>query len=356
MKHSAAFCRLAFVALMMMIVAFVAVCGDMGVATIEDEDGAVSGGDRGRRDGGEGPEDRGTTDTGAQSDAAEDVPGPSDASDPSDTSYPSDGSFDSGEQDDAGGVTDAETADTGQPGDGGHPGDTGNGDAGHGDAGHGDTGHGDGGQPGDAGHPIDTGHPDTGGTPDAGATCTLNTGIPACNTCLRTDCVSRCATCQNNPACVSVFECGLLCDPSDTACLDACATQYPGGAFDGANLYNCAVSNCQLQCVQAPDGGTVTDSGLPFDAGFLPDGGSVICNLSWGSQACSDCFHSACSSQCQNCAKNADCVSALMCVAQCPQGDMQCWNGCVSQYPGSFSLLMALYNCMSGNCGAQCGL
>jgi hypothetical protein len=354
MKHTAASCRLAFAGLTLVLAAFVAVCGDMGVATIEDEDGAVADDDRRRRDAAEAP------------DSSE----PSDGSDPSDSSVADDATTDAATQD-AGHPADTGYGDAGHPGDGGHPWDAGHADGGHGDAGHGDSGHGDtgqadGGQPGDSGHTVDAGHPDSGaadaghgdsgGPADAGATCTLNTGDVPCDICLEQHCNSQCVSCENNPACVSVFECGLLCDPTDTACLDACGRQYPGGAWDGAALYNCAVSNCRLQCAPDADGGTVTDAGLPFDAGFLPDGGSVICGLDWGTQQCSACFHTACSSQCQNCAKNADCVSALMCIAQCPQGDLQCMNGCASQYPGSFSLLMALYNCMSGNCGPQCGL
>jgi len=314
---------------------FLAVCGDIAVApTPEDTDGS-SGGDRGV---GEGHDDAGHVRDSGRADGGHDTG--------TDAGHPHDGgtAVDAAGND-VGGCDSSCDDDTGQVADTG-PTDAGTHDASVADAGH----------PADTGTPADTGHPADAGHPDAGASCTINTGMPACNTCLAVQCTTECTTCQGNSSCLDVLACGLACDPGDTTCLENCASAHPGGASDGANLYNCAVDHCLLQCSLDRDAGHPTDGGMLPDIGVLPDGGSVLCGLQWGSQACTTCYQSACSSQCQACAGNYDCVMAFTCIAQCPQGDMTCWNGCVSQYPGSFSLIMAMYNCANGNCKSQCGL
>jgi len=345
--------KLAFLFCAVLAVATLSVCGTTGTATGPEETDGASDHDRGVN---EGHDDTGQNDTGGitpkdtghpkDSGTADDVPGDDtgglDVS-PSDTGMPDDtGTPDAGTPVDTGNPVDTGTpADTGTPIDTGTPVDTGH--------------------PADTGHPVDTGHPDSGvadtGHPvDGGGTCTIDTGMPACNTCLATQCTSQCTTCQGNPACLDVLACGLGCDINDATCLENCATQNPGGAADGANLYNCVSDHCLMQCASVSDAGPPADAGVLPDIGHLPDGGSVLCAMQWGNQTCTTCYQSACSSQCQACAGNYDCVLALTCIAQCPQGDTTCMYGCVQQYHGSFSLIMAMYNCVNGSCKTQCGL
>jgi hypothetical protein len=74
------------------------------------------------------------------------------------------------------------------------------------------------------------------------------------------------------------------------------------------------------------------------------------------SNACQTCFLSGCCAQGAACAANADCTALDGCIGTCAAGDATCENACVAAHPNGNDSLNALGNCLSGPCGAACGL
>ncbi len=102
-----------------------------------------------------------------------------------------------------------------------------------------------------------------------GATCqlTLGTGIPACDTCLAQSCCAEDEACGNDPQCLDAAMCMDNCVgppgstgrdagpggadaamPDPTACLMACAQQYPTGSNELGALDNCLSATCGSAC------------------------------------------------------------------------------------------------------------
>jgi hypothetical protein len=84
------------------------------------------------------------------------------------------------------------------------------------------------------------------------ASCTLEVGIPACDACITSNCLSQCQTCSANTECVAIIACGLQCGPNNPSCVTQCASQHPQGLSAAQSLAGpntgCLATHCAAQC------------------------------------------------------------------------------------------------------------
>lgn len=81
----------------------------------------------------------------------------------------------------------------------------------------------------------------------------LQTGIPACDTCLGASCCNEDQTCGNDQECMAFDECLYECIPTDGGtqdpnCETDCATTYPNGFNELDALDTCLAQSCSTEC------------------------------------------------------------------------------------------------------------
>jgi hypothetical protein len=151
------------------------------------------------------------------------------------------------------------------------------------------------------------------GGSDSGGTDIDGSSPDTCDQCAQTACGSQEQTCENDPACLQLWQCENGC--GSQSCIDGCANGSTQGALSELD----AVSGC-------------TDQSCATECG-ASDGGQDACGFSFNSASCAQCFESSCCSQGQACASDPDCLSLDSCLNACAQGDQACENTCFSQAP-----------------------
>ncbi len=114
--------------------------------------------------------------------------------------------------------------------------------------------------------------------------------------------------------------------------MDACDQQYPAAYSAMYALQDCMIANCSYECGGSPPG---------------------ECALTTGNQACDDCFHAACLTECIEVTQEPGLMDYLNCYQSC--SDQSCTDACDAQYPNSAALFHAMEECIAVNCAAECG-
>jgi hypothetical protein len=82
--------------------------------------------------------------------------------------------------------------------------------------------------------------------------CAIQFANPPCDNCVQANCLSQCQACAGDAECVALVQCGMLCNPGDSACLNTCANSHPNGLTNGLPFVGpttgCVATNCASQC------------------------------------------------------------------------------------------------------------
>ncbi|HNS96657.1 MAG TPA: hypothetical protein PLJ27_05410 [Polyangiaceae bacterium] len=82
-------------------------------------------------------------------------------------------------------------------------------------------------------------------------TCEVQSGNPACDACIRSECVGSCASCSENPDCLALVSCYFSCPSGDHQCQIGCATSHSGGVMAAGALIGptgCVSADCSYWC------------------------------------------------------------------------------------------------------------
>ncbi|MFW5740276.1 MAG: S1 family peptidase, partial [Myxococcota bacterium] len=148
-------------------------------------------------------------------------------------------------------------------------------------------------------------------------------------------CVSDIEACFSSSACNSFYNCLVNC--TTTSCQNQCVQNNPTGADMYNAIYECICSSCSTECANDP-----------LCAG--PTG----CGLTTGDQACDDCFHASCESECAAATEEPTLSDYLTCAQGC--STQACLDGCDSQYPAAAAAYGAFDACIGNHCASECGI
>ncbi|HQP33637.1 MAG TPA: hypothetical protein PLI95_00595, partial [Polyangiaceae bacterium] len=108
-------------------------------------------------------------------------------------------------------------------------------------------------------------------------------------------------------------------------------------------------------------GGAAGEAGAAGTAGAA---GAGACAIVIGVPACDECINTSCSSECNTCAQNAECVAIFecvtgTCVSDAGQADMTCAMGCVTSHTAGMNDFFKFWQgtqpgCVSKNCATPC--
>lgn len=88
-----------------------------------------------------------------------------------------------------------------------------------------------------------------GGTTPTAQGCGVETGLPACDTCLSQKCCTPIDACSDEADCVALDECLSKCTQANgQACGDACFQAHPKGAPLVDAIDQCVETNCKTAC------------------------------------------------------------------------------------------------------------
>ena len=79
--------------------------------------------------------------------------------------------------------------------------------------------------------------------------CAVQSGSPACDECINTQCAAECNACANNPSCMDLLACIQPC--SSYQCQQDCINQFPAGVDDLLAFLaqdGCLATNCGAPC------------------------------------------------------------------------------------------------------------
>ena len=187
---------------------------------------------------------------------------------------------------------------------------------------------------GDAGCVRENCSVECGGAP---STCAIEYGVPACDSCVASQCLAPCNACAANPDCVALVQCAFACAPDDQGCVTGCAMQNPMGIADATSFAGdtgCVPQKCPAEC----------------------GSGAATCTVQSGNAACDACLATECAGSCSTCSENPDCEALAACYFACA-GDIQCQIGCASDHPGGLQDAGALIGptgCVAADCSFWC--
>ena len=110
-----------------------------------------------------------------------------------------------------------------------------------------------------------------------------------CAACAESSCCTELKACDDNPVCGELLTCRASC--FDQPCVDACNTQYAGGAGELGALQQCLDGPCAADCP--------------------PPTGLCGSNVTIGDAACGDCIEMNCCPPLTDCLSDANCE---MCI------------------------------------------
>ncbi|MFO0759415.1 MAG: hypothetical protein U0359_23175 [Byssovorax sp.] len=194
---------------------------------------------------------------------------------------------------------------------------------------------------GGAGNTTGTGGAGNGPTTTTGAggspTTTTSTGAGGsaeicpsfgdfCTNCLSTGCPETYCNCYNNPACLKLIQCTNMCN-GDAACIQTCETDNQDGIADVVLLTSCAASTCAQQCPKS--------DAMPIDP-------------------CNQCLLTSCEDAANACLAEPECSALYQCLANCPNLDLSCQQGCYADHGAGTMALQDLLQCGSQMCSGSC--
>lgn len=157
----------------------------------------------------------------------------------------------------------------------------------------------------------------------------------SCGACINSKCGAQCNACFAEPQCQYYWACSSGC-AYDKACLANCKARYPlGEPLFNALLDDsgaCINNSCKTEC-------------------------TVTCSNIIVSGSCATCNTNNCSSQCQTCLSQSECLDLLYCIDSC-YGDEQCGNNCLSDYSAGVSAMdswLGNSGCLHTYCASACG-
>jgi hypothetical protein len=77
---------------------------------------------------------------------------------------------------------------------------------------------------------------------------TVNSGMPACDTCMTTACCAQVTACLFDAECNALSSCLYKCAVGDQACIDACTSTHPAGASLLNSANDCENTTCSAAC------------------------------------------------------------------------------------------------------------
>lgn len=144
-----------------------------------------------------------------------------------------------------------------------------------------------------------------------------------CTICESTTCPAEYCGCYDNGSCLLLAQCVAGCAVDDTACAQACWTQYPDGISDGALLTHCAATLCAEACGR-----------------YVP---LTPCQL---------CLYTECAEAMNVCIANPECTALLQCLDACEAPG--CENTCYIAHPDGLADSGPVGRCAQEACVTQC--
>jgi hypothetical protein len=143
---------------------------------------------------------------------------------------------------------------------------------------------------------------------------------------------------------------------STTTGADTTSTTSTGSSDDGGSTTSAACMRTD-ECTEDADceaeGATCVDCMCVGGVACMPGMCATACT---DCDACSECAQSPggeCNDESVACENNLQCNAAFACVQACPTDDdnafLQCFAGCLEQYPDGEQDFTALWNCVVGN-------
>lgn len=153
-----------------------------------------------------------------------------------------------------------------------------------------------------------------------------------CNTCfvLASTSFGGCTTegtaCNQGTPCGNFLACANNCPANDSACVQQCSTDNPGGQAAYVELIDCACVDCPTEC------------------GSEPICEAPMCGLTFPEEnGCDTCMESSCCTETQDCTDDTDCRGCA--TGTEPQG-FDC---------STVTLLDDLFGCLNTSCRDECG-
>jgi hypothetical protein len=146
-----------------------------------------------------------------------------------------------------------------------------------------------------------------------------------CTSCASVNCPEIWCGCQQNPECLSLFNCFGMC-MGDPGCQSDCLASHENGISDVLLVSGCAGTTCDASC----------QFGNPD---FTP---------------CQECAFSSCGTEWNACLATADCLSLWQCFQGCEPLDLTCQQDCYASFPDGVELLEDALTCSNAACSDVC--
>ena len=165
------------------------------------------------------------------------------------------------------------------------------------------------------------------------ADCGVKPDTTKLNPCVLSGCPGQWNSCVNNAGCLGALDCGLACDPKDSACQQTCVDSSSSAAQSLFTTLNTCLGTACSSTSSGSCGDGTCDPATETEANCKAD--------------C--CGTTSCASQINACKANTSCVSIAQCYGKCT--DQTCADACLAAgTPSGQSVFNSLLTCSQTNC------